>query len=99
MIAGVRRVVADRAGGADRRADRVRRCAVEAGDIVDDELARVEQLLAACDRPSLRIFGMFPGPEEGEDDRIEASGRGLAGAGHDREHVQRIVDADAERLG
>ena len=99
MVAGVGRVVADGAGAAGNRpGNRVAWTAIETTDVVDDERARVENALASRDRAACRRVGVLPGAEQGEYRRVQTARRSGAGAWHHRKDVQRIVDADAERL-
>ena len=52
----------------------------------------------AIGAPLRRVGVSSHAPKSVNTTGFEAAGRGGAGAGHDRQHVQRIVDADAERL-
>ena len=82
VIAGIRRVVAQRAGSRlNRPRHRILRTSVEARHVVDDELAGIEDRLAPRNRKALRRRGVRPGVEQPERVRIEPRGRRQAGAG------------------
>src|SRR5436190_16663143 len=99
MVAGVRRVVTDGARAVeDGPTNRILGPSVQTGNVVDDELARVEDRLAARNRLAMWRAGVHPSAEERKDERIELLRSRGAGGRHQRQHAERIVDADAERL-